>query len=180
MLPRSHRCCLILLASSLGAASADVSFTPGPGLKKNPDGSYSRTYDAQAEGAAAGAGGGDGLPPWQNALLVAAAAAAFYCYSSGHMPQLPRMQRAARPPPKASAGDVDEARVARLARFTGDGPTTNQKAFEAALGGGVATAAAPRPAAPASRVATLGTIAARDGADDPDEFFGGDSTSQYK
>ena len=46
---------LSLLASSLFAAvHADVSFTPGPGLKKNPDGTYSRTYDAQAEGAAAG------------------------------------------------------------------------------------------------------------------------------
>ena len=67
---------LSLLASSLFAAvHADVSFTPGPGLKKNPDGTYSRTYDAQAEGAAAGSSG-EGLPAWQNALLVAAAAAA--------------------------------------------------------------------------------------------------------
>ena len=30
------------------------------------------------------------------------------------------------------------------------------------------------------RMATLGTIAQRDGGDDPDEFFGGDSTAQYK
>ena len=67
---------LSLLAASLFAAVyADVSFTPGPGLKKNPDGTYSRTYDAQAEGAAAGSSG-EGLPAWQNALLVAAAAAA--------------------------------------------------------------------------------------------------------
>ena len=67
---------LSILASSLFAAvHADVSFTPGPGLKKNPDGTYSRTYDAQAEGAAADQGG-EGLPAWQNALLVAAAAAA--------------------------------------------------------------------------------------------------------
>ena len=162
-----------------------VSFTPGPGLKKNPDGTYSRTYDAAAEGAAAGEN--EGLPAWQNALLVGCAAAAFYFYSSGHRPQMPRMpQRAARPAPKASARDVDEARAARLARFTGDGPAQNQAAFEAAL----ASAAPAAPAAPAAskasapaekpRMATLGTIAQRDGGDDPDEFFGGDSTAQYK
>jgi hypothetical protein len=29
-------------------------------------------------------------------------------------------------------------------------------------------------------MATLGTLAQRDGKDDPDEFFGGDSTAQYK
>ena len=178
---------LSLLAASLFAAVyADVSFTPGPGLKKNPDGTYSRTYDAQAEGAAAGSGG-EGLPAWQNALLVGCAAAAFYFYSSGHRPQMPRMpQRAARPAPKASARDVDEARAARLARFTGDGPAQNQAAFEAAL----ASAAPAAPAAPAAskasapaekpRMATLGTIAQRGGGDDPDEFFGGDSTAQYK
>ena len=177
---------LSLLASSLFAAvHADVSFTPGPGLKKNPDGTYSRTYDAAAEGAAAGEN--EGLPAWQNALLVGCAAAAFYFYSSGHRPQMPRMpQRAARPAPKASARDVDEARAARLARFTGDGPAQNQAAFEAAL----ASAAPAAPAAPAAsrasapaekpRMATLGTIAQRDEKDDPDEFFGGDSTAQYK
>ena len=67
---------LSLLAASLFAAVyADVSFTPGPGLKKNPDGTYSRTYDAAAEGAAAGEN--EGLPAWQNALLVGCAAAAF-------------------------------------------------------------------------------------------------------
>jgi len=178
---------LSLLAASLFAAvHADVSFTPGPGLKKNPDGTYSRTYDAQAEGAAAGSGG-EGLPAWQNALLVAAAAAAFYCYNTGHRPQMPRMpQRAARPAPKASARDVDEARAARLARFTGDGPAQNQAAFEAALASAApaapSSAAASKAPAPAEkpRMATLGTIAQRDGGDDPDEFFGGDSTAQYK
>ena len=36
-------------------AATDVTFEPGPGLKKNEDGTYSRTYDAQAEGAAADA-----------------------------------------------------------------------------------------------------------------------------
>ena len=66
---------LLLAASLFSAVNADVSFTPGPGLKKNPDGTYSRTYDAAAEGAAADQGG-EGLPAWQNALLVAAAAAA--------------------------------------------------------------------------------------------------------
>ena len=100
------------------------------------------------------------------------------------MPRMP--QRAARPAPKASARDVDEARAARLARFTGDGPAQNQAAFQAAL----ASAAPAAPAAPAAskasapaekpRMATLGTIAQRDGGDDPDEFFGGDSTAQYK
>ena len=35
--------------------ATDVTFEPGPGLKKNEDGTYSRTYDAQAEGAAADA-----------------------------------------------------------------------------------------------------------------------------
>ena len=177
---------LSLLAASLFAAvNADVSFTPGPGLKKNPDGTYSRTYDAQAEGAAAGEN--EGLPAWQNALLVGCAAAAFYFYSSGHRPQMPQLPaRRARSAPKASARDVDEARAARLARFTGDGPAQNQAAFEAAL----ASAAPAAPAAPAAskasapaekpRMATLGTIAQRDGGDDPDEFFGGDSTAQYK
>ena len=86
---------LMLAACLFAAVHADVSFTPGPGLKKNPDGTYSRTYDAQAEGAAAGEN--EGLPAWQNALLVGCAAAAFYFYSSGHRPQMPRMpQRAAR------------------------------------------------------------------------------------
>ena len=174
---------LSLLASSLFAAvHADVSFTPGPGLKKNPDGTYSRTYDAAAEGAAAG--DNEGLPAWQNALLVGCAAAAFYFYSSGHRPQMPRMpQRAARPAPKASARDVDEARAARLARFTGDGPAQNQAAFEAALASAAPPAASRPAAAPAAekpRMATLGTLAQRDGKDDPDEFFGGDSTAQYK
>jgi hypothetical protein len=174
---------LSLLASSLFAAiHADVSFTPGPGLKKNPDGTYSRTYDAAAEGAAAGEN--EGLPAWQNALLVGCAAAAFYFYSSGHRPQLPRMpQRAARPAPKATARDVDEARAARLARFTGDGPAQNQAAFEAALASAAPPAASRPAAAPAAekpRMATLGTLAQRDGKDDPDEFFGGDSTAQYK
>ena len=174
---------LSLLASSLFAAiHADVSFTPGPGLKKNPDGTYSRTYDAAAEGAAAGES--EGLPAWQNALLVGCAAAAFYFYSSGHRPQMPRMpQRAARPAPKASARDVDEARAARLARFTGDGPAQNQAAFEAALASAAPPAASRPAAAPAAekpRMATLGTLAQRDGKDDPDEFFGGDSTAQYK
>ena len=175
---------LSLLASSLFAAvHADVSFTPGPGLKKNPDGTYSRTYDAAAEGAAAGENE-PGLPAWQNALLVGCAAAAFYFYSSGHRPQMPRMpQRAARPAPKASARDVDEARAARLARFTGDGPAQNQAAFEAALASAAPPAASRPAAAPAAekpRMATLGTLAQRDGKDDPDEFFGGDSTAQYK
>ena len=176
---------LSLLAASLfSAVNADVSFTPGPGLKKNPDGTYSRTYDAAAEGAA---GENEGLPAWQNALLVGCAAAAFYFYSSGHRPQMPRMpQRAARPAPKASARDVDEARAARLARFTGDGPAQNQAAFEAALASAApsapSTTAASKASAPAEkpRMATLGTLAQRDGGDDPDEFFGGDSTAQYK
>ena len=174
---------LSLLASSLFAAvHADVSFTPGPGLKKNPDGTYSRTYDAAAEGAAAGEN--EGLPAWQNALLVGCAAAAFYFYSSGHRPQMPRMpQRAARPAPKASARDVDEARAARLARFTGDGPAQNQAAFEAALASAapaapVATGAPRRLRSRAwrrwgrSRSATERTT--------PTRFFGGDSTAQYK
>ena len=174
----------LLAASLFAAVNADVSFTPGPGLKKNPDGTYSRTYDAAAEGAAADKGG-EGLPAWQNALLVGCAAAAFYFYSSGHRPQMPRMpQRAARPAPKASARDVDEARAARLARFTGDGPAQNQAAFEAALASAAPPAASrPAAAAPAAekpRMATLGTLAQRDGKDDPDEFFGGDSTAQYK
>ena len=175
---------LLLAASLFAAVHADVSFTPGPGLKKNPDGTYSRTYDAAAEGAAAGEN--EGLPAWQNALLVAAAAAAFYCYNTGHRPQLPKMpQRAARPAPKASARDVDEARAARLARFTGDGPAQNQAAFEAALASAApapSTTAASKAPAPAEkpRMATLGTLAQRDGKDDPDEFFGGDSTAQYK
>ena len=172
----------LLAASLFAAVHADVSFTPGPGLKKNPDGTYSRTYDAQAEGAAAGSSG-EGLPAWQNALLVGCAAAAFYFYSSGHRPQMPRMPQRARPAPKASARDVDEARAARLARFTGDGPAQNQAAFEAALASAApAATAASKASAPAEkpRMATLGTLAQRDGKDDPDEFFGGDSTAQYK
>mmetsp|Transcript_8692 Transcript_8692/g.23579 ORF Transcript_8692/g.23579 Transcript_8692/m.23579 type:complete len:180 (+) Transcript_8692:71-610(+) len=174
----------LLAASLFAAVNADVSFTPGPGLKKNPDGTYSRTYDAQAEGAAAGEN--EGFPAWQNALLVGCAAAAFYFYSSGHRPQMPQLpRRAARPAPKASARDVDEARAARLARFTGDGPAQNQAAFEAALASAApaaSTTAASKASAPAEkpRMATLGTIAQRDGGDDPDEFFGGDSTAQYK
>ena len=97
------------------------------------------------------------------------------------MPRMP--QRAARPAPKASARDVDEARAARLARFTGDGPAQNQAAFEAALASAAPSAASRPAAAPAAekpRMATLGTLAQRDGKDDPDEFFGGDSTAQYK
>ena len=45
-----------------------------------------------------------------------------------------------------------------------------------------AAPAASRASAPAEkpRMATLGTIAQRDEKDDPDEFFGGDSTAQYK
>ena len=100
------------------------------------------------------------------------------------MPQLPR--RAARPAPKASARDVDEARAARLARFSDEGAAQNQAAFEAALASAApsapSTTAASKASAPAEkpRMATLGTIAQRDGGDDPDEFFGGDSTAQYK
>ena len=42
-----------------------------------------------------------------------------------------------------------------------------------------ATAASKAPApAEKPRMATLGTLAQRDGKDDPDEFFGGDSTAQ--
>ena len=50
---------LLLLAAPLGI-HAGAKFTPGPGLKENADGTYSRTYDAAAEGAAAGGGGGGG------------------------------------------------------------------------------------------------------------------------
>ena len=45
---RTLLCCWAALT-----AATDVTFEPGPGLKKNEDGTYSRTYDAQAEGAAA-------------------------------------------------------------------------------------------------------------------------------
>ena len=104
---------LLLAASLFAAVNADVSFTPGPGLKKNPDGTYSRTYDAAAEGAAAGEN--EGLPAWQNALLVGCAAAAFYFYSSGHRPQMPRMpQRAARPA-QALPGETASTRCASAA-----------------------------------------------------------------
>ena len=47
---RTILCCWAALT-----AATDVTFEPGPGLKKNEDGTYSRTYDAQAEGAAADA-----------------------------------------------------------------------------------------------------------------------------
>ena len=47
---RTLLCCWAALT-----AATDVTFEPGPGLKKNEDGTYSRTYDAQAEGAAADA-----------------------------------------------------------------------------------------------------------------------------
>ena len=82
----------LLAASLFAAVNADVSFTPGPGLKKNPDGTYSRTYDAAAEGAAADKGG-EGLPAWQNALLVGCAAAAAtssaFCQAGRPSPPLP-------------------------------------------------------------------------------------------
>jgi hypothetical protein len=47
---RTLLCCWAALTTA-----TDVTFEPGPGLKKNEDGTYSRTYDAQAEGAAADA-----------------------------------------------------------------------------------------------------------------------------
>jgi len=178
---------VVLFLSSFLGVVADVSFTPGPGLKKNDDGTYSRTYDAKAEGAAADrGGGGDGaLPPWQNLALSVFVVAAVYCYSSGSLPSLPSMpKREPRAPPPASESDVAEARAARLARFTGAGPARNEAAFAEALdGAGPASPAAARapaaPAAPVARVATLGSVLARDG-DKEDEFFGGDSTSTYK
>ena len=174
------RPCLLLLAPLVSAK-----FTPGPGLKENPDGTYSRTYDAAAEGAAGGAGGGgEGESnPVYNVLFTIALVLAWYLYQNGKLPSLPSMpSRAPRAPPPASQDEVDEARRARLARFTGDGPARNAEAFQEALG-----AADPTPvarAAPGSSrkppgVATLGSTARADG-DDPDEFFGGDSTAQYK
>jgi len=171
-------------------ARCDVSFTPGPGLKKNDDGTYSRTYDAEAEGARAGGGGGEGLPAWQNLVLTAAVGGALYVYANGRAPRLPSLPKRAPPPPPppASAADVAEARAARLARFTGDGPAKNAAAFADALAddaaarpaAGAPAAAAPAAAAPAApRTATLGSLLAKEG-DREDEFFGGDSTTTYK
>ena len=72
--------CLLLLAPLVSAK-----FTPGPGLKENPDGTYSRTYDAAAEGAAAGAGGGgEGESnPVYNVLFTIALVLAWYLYHLG-------------------------------------------------------------------------------------------------
>ena len=89
------------------------------------------TYDAASEGATSGGGGPGELPPWQNLLLTLAVVGGLYCYANGKVPSMPKREPKA--PPPASADEVDEARRARLARFTGDGPSRSEVAFAQAL-----------------------------------------------
>ena len=156
---------------------------PGPGLKKNPDGTYSRTYDAAAEA------------PLQD-QMKACRLGRTRCLLAAPRPRFTSIRRAtgrrcqacrtrsATSAKSQRARDVDEARAARLARFTGDGPAQNQAAFEAPLASAAPVAASRPAAAPARREAAHGDAgharAARRKATIPHEFFGGDSSARSR
>ena len=117
--------------------ATEVRFEPGPGLKQNPDGSYSRTLSKEY---VESVGGGDNpkepegeSSAMTNLVVTLVLVGCMVVYANREavigsltMPERPRQK--ARP---SSEAEIAEARAARLARFTGDGPERNQAAFQA-------------------------------------------------
>ncbi|KAJ1457587.1 hypothetical protein M885DRAFT_127960 [Pelagophyceae sp. CCMP2097] len=174
-----------LLALAAVASATDVKFTPGPGLSRNKDGSYSRTMDDKYM-RSAGAFDGDApqtAGPYANLALTLAALCIGYAVL--RRDDFAAVWRAAAPGPRAAAPALSEAaaaeaRAARLARFTGDGPARAEDEFRKAAAAAPASTAPAQAAPPkASGVATLGTLP-KDDDPDSEEVFGGDSTNQYK
>mmetsp|Transcript_9899 Transcript_9899/g.13723 ORF Transcript_9899/g.13723 Transcript_9899/m.13723 type:complete len:195 (-) Transcript_9899:1545-2129(-) len=191
---------LLVLLVVIGVSSTDVKFTPGPGLKQNADGSYSRVLDKEYL-EAVGAGGSEPDPSSSSTLanicisllLFGAAAlyinreavAAFAMSSSNGISVQNHQKKDGRPKKPMTESELAQARAARLARFTGDGPKKAQEAFQEALehnelhtskkvGGGLS-------ATGGGGIATLGSLASvKKNEDKPEEYFGGDSTNtQY-
>lgn len=194
------------------AAATNVKFTPGPGLKKNEDGTYSRKLSKEyLESVGAGEStenpeSGSAAKNLATTLLFVIAVVvytnreALISAAKAAAPKLASPAQTAASPKRASTADEvvrvesskgrrinaatqAEARAARLARFTGDGPARAEAAMEAALRSGeVGSPEVPKPKASPSpsagpRIATLGTLSATNDESKPDEFFGGDSTN---
>jgi len=170
----------------------DVKFTPGPGLKKNADGSFSRVMDKEYMESV---GGGDSEPEayasssavW-NVLLTLALVGGMFLYANREVVSAWVTANAGdvnfRRKPELTEEDIAEARAARLARFTGDGPKKAQEAFQEALDSNISLPSEGKKTPTTTGgggFATLGSLKTATAADDqPDEFFGGDSTNTHK
>lgn len=149
---------VVVLATLVVAT--DVKFTPGPGLKRNEDGTYSRSLNREYLESVGAVDEEETGSPGRNVAVTLVLLIAAVAYAN-------------REALVASARDPDATRAARLARFTGDGPTKADVTMQDALKRNPTEAPKPRPIAK-PRIATLSSVKSDD---NPDEFFGGDSTN---